>query len=174
MAVASQTAFVIRQHTSAYVSIRQHSSAYVGKACRRRLRGWRWHHKQYLYFCTSKTSKLSTGGDGAGSFARLLALNTLIPGGIRASVGDGVAEQPACLRQHPSASVSIRQRMLVPASVGDGVAEQPACLRQHTSAHVSTRQHTSAYFSIRQHKSAYVCSPACLPLEPTAGLPLEP
>ncbi len=54
----------IRQHTSAYVSIRQHTSAYVSirmkeadfisRACTHFLRG------QYLYFCTSKASKLST------------------------------------------------------------------------------------------------------------------
>jgi hypothetical protein len=54
----------IRQHTSAYDSIRQHTSAYVSIrmkeadfiscTCTHFLRG------QYLYFCTSKASKLST------------------------------------------------------------------------------------------------------------------
>ncbi len=54
---------LIRQHTSAYVSIRQHTSAYVllffevcecaGMQLVQRLK------RQYLYLCTSKASKLS-------------------------------------------------------------------------------------------------------------------
>jgi hypothetical protein len=63
-AAAPSTAYVsIRQHTSAYVSIRQHSTAYVcgstaaaaPTVAQRLLR-------QYVYFCTSKASKID--GDG--------------------------------------------------------------------------------------------------------------
>ncbi len=70
----------IRQHTSAYGSIRQHSSAYLqrdvsvasGRAHGERVRNKRHVEKlllaglqqrllrQYLYFCTSKASKLSS------------------------------------------------------------------------------------------------------------------
>ncbi len=75
----------IRQHTSAYVSIRQHTSAYVGirrhtssyaqavsvrtsrpagrtkgKSAQQRKQAGRRQQRQYLYFCTSKASKLST------------------------------------------------------------------------------------------------------------------
>ncbi len=55
----------IRQHTSAYVSIRQHTSAYVsirhiyGILVRVR-DSYELLLRQYLYFCTSKASKLST------------------------------------------------------------------------------------------------------------------
>jgi hypothetical protein len=59
----------IRQHTSAYVSIRQHPSAYVsirqlhhlGDGNVGELGSLDVHaQSQYLYFCTSKASKLST------------------------------------------------------------------------------------------------------------------
>ncbi len=50
----------IRQHTSAYVSIRPHTSAYEVERCQREvaLRIL----LRYLYFCTSKASKVSTCG----------------------------------------------------------------------------------------------------------------
>jgi hypothetical protein len=64
----------IRQHTSAYASIRQHTSAgasdapyacsarlgpaYVSIRQHTSLRPWTQLLRQYLYFCTSKTSKL--------------------------------------------------------------------------------------------------------------------
>jgi hypothetical protein len=54
-----------------------------------------------------------------------------------------------CIRQHPSASVSIRQHTFI-------FCRSSTCIRQHTSANVSIRQHTSAHVSIRQHTSAYV------------------
>jgi hypothetical protein len=56
----------IRQHTSAYVSIRQHTSAYVSiRQHTSDLRVHRLHlpqllRCQYLYFCTSTASQLST------------------------------------------------------------------------------------------------------------------
>jgi hypothetical protein len=46
-------------HTSAYVSIRQHTSAYVSIRMLQLLSD-REQLRQYLYFCTSKASKLST------------------------------------------------------------------------------------------------------------------
>jgi hypothetical protein len=53
----------IRQHTSAYVSIRQNSSAYVSirKGGMKLLAHEppRAAQRQYLYFCTSKASKLT-------------------------------------------------------------------------------------------------------------------
>jgi hypothetical protein len=64
----------IRQHTSAYVSTRQHTSAYVSVVRKRAqlrrvaretqardiLRNAAGTQRQYLYFCTSNASKLST------------------------------------------------------------------------------------------------------------------
>jgi hypothetical protein len=52
----------IRPHTSAYVSIRRHTSAYVSirqhTPYRYLVPVLRWRQRQYLYFCTSKASKL--------------------------------------------------------------------------------------------------------------------
>jgi hypothetical protein len=55
----------ICQHTSAYVSIRQHTSAYVSIRQHTMAEIWSPYSLhastcQYLYFCTSKASKLST------------------------------------------------------------------------------------------------------------------
>jgi hypothetical protein len=67
------------------------------------------------------------------------------------------ASEPLRRRLHPSAYVSIRQRL--------GTAAPPPAsisIRQHTSAPrnryaaACIRQHPSAYASIRQHSSAYV------------------
>jgi hypothetical protein len=52
----------IRQHTSAYVSIRQHTSAYVREVLVHDSAKTGTQTCQYLYFCTSKASKLSTFG----------------------------------------------------------------------------------------------------------------
>jgi hypothetical protein len=90
---------------------------------------------QYLYFCTSKASKVSTNTDTCD----LSSTGSI--GGGRGRLAVSPLSSPssstlnACIRQHTSAYVSIRQ---------------------HTSAYVSIRQHTSAYVSIRQHTSAYV------------------
>ncbi len=64
-----------------------------------------------------------------------------------------------CIRQHPSASVSMRQLTSEHAGcirrqhtcVAGG-----CCIRQHPSASVGIRKHTSAYVSVRQHTSAHV------------------
>jgi hypothetical protein len=78
-----------------------------------------------------------------------------------------------CIRQHTSASVSIRHTRLACAphcgccclARANSPSAFPNCrqhtpayvsIRQQTSAYVSRRQHTSAYVSIRQHTSAYV------------------
>ncbi len=88
-----------------------------------------------------------------------------------------------CIRQHPSAYVSIRQHTSADASLPRSPlllssssplhTSASVSIRLHTSAdasayssslllfssaYVSTRQHTSAYVSIRQHTSAYVSS----------------
>jgi hypothetical protein len=57
---------------------------------------------------------------------------------------------------HPSAYVSIRQRMR-PIRLRQRLRTTTLTpIRPHTSAYVSIRQHTSAHVSIRQHTSAYV------------------
>jgi hypothetical protein len=90
--------------------------------------------RQYLYFCTSKASKLSTWA------------------GARHGTHPSAHAPPSShflllIRQHTSAYVSIRQHTSAYVSI-----------RQHTSVYVSIRPHTSAYVSIRQHTSAYVSS----------------
>ncbi len=96
-------------------------------ACRRLLR-------QYLYFCTSKASKLSAEGS---CFC------------LRTRARERREALDVSIRQHTSAHVSIRQHTSAYAYVS---------IRQHTSAYVSIRicQHTPAYVCIRQHTPAYV------------------
>jgi hypothetical protein len=98
--------------------------------------------RQYVYFCTSKASKMSTCTDGCDLHEHL------------------ACEPPAyvSLRQHTSAYVSIRQHTSAYISIRQ-LTSAYVSIRQHTSAHVSTRQHTSAHVSIRQHTSAYVSIP---------------
>jgi hypothetical protein len=135
------------QHTSAYVGTRQHPSAYVGirehpsylpRAARKYLSpaepaaphlhtppappGTRLLRCQYVYFSTSKASKLSTWQSA------------------RAKRCCAISGCAACIRQHTSAYVSIRQH--TSAVLRD---KRMRCL--HTSAYVSIRQHTSAYVS---------------------------
>jgi hypothetical protein len=172
----------IRQHTSAsvsiiassmwtssaYVSIRQHASAYLPRACEtcQPVRDGRAGSLcllsmcQYLYFCTSKASKLKRSrwfslpaARGAAAFL----LSTL------ASAYVSIRQHR--IRQHTSAYVSVLAK------------HTRICICQHTSAYVriayvSIRQrscqahshlHMSAYVSvhqnrIRQHTSAYVLS----------------
>jgi hypothetical protein len=104
------SAFVsIRQHTSAYVSIRQHTAG-GGGGCRLRAAARSAAcaaQRQYLYFGTSKASKLSTCG-GSRSCA------------------------PMLLSQHTSAYVSIRQHT----SAYDSIRQHTTAydsIRQHTS-----------------------------------------
>ncbi len=114
--------------------------------------------RQNLYFCTSKTSKLSTF-----IHARSLSL----------CLSDAVL---ACLRQNlyfctsKASKVSTCVRVLLTCrrrlALGLLLLEEDAyvsirptayvSIRQHTSEYVSIRQHTSAYELIRQHTSAYV------------------
>jgi hypothetical protein len=95
--------------------------------------------RQYVYFCTSKASKMSTCTDGCDLHEHL------------------ACEPPAyvSLRQHTSAYVSIRQHTSAYISIRQ-LTSAYVSIRQHTSAHVSTRQHTSAHVSTRQHTSAHV------------------
>jgi hypothetical protein len=113
---------------------------------------------QYLYFCTSEASKLSTCHHQA------LCVSTLLPSRTNCMIH-------VSIRQHTSAYVSKRQHTVCLHTVSACVSirHTSACvsirqhntsayvsIRQHTSACVSIRQHTSAYVSIRQHTSAYV------------------
>jgi hypothetical protein len=93
---------LLSQHTSAYVSIRQHTSAYVSI---RQLR-------QYLYFCTSKASKLSTILRSSSSCSRCICSLCSL--------------SLTCIRQHTLAYVSIRQHTSAYVSI-----------RQHTSAYAA-------------------------------------
>jgi hypothetical protein len=142
----------MRQHASAYVSIRQHTSAYVSirqhtsgrrRGCLRQT-DKRQTQRQYLYFCTSKASKLSTcmRGGGGGAFGRP------IRGGRRGQRLPMHTSAYVSIRQHTPAYVSIRQHKSAYASIrqrrGSAVREKE---RRHTSAYVSIRQHTSAYVS---------------------------
>jgi hypothetical protein len=61
----------------------------------------------------------------------------------------------ACIRPHPSASVSIRQHTSAYVSIRQHTTASVR-IRPHPSASVSIRQHTTASVRIRQHTSAYV------------------
>ncbi len=66
-----------------------------------------------------------------------------------------VADVVACIRQHTSACVRIRQHT---ASHTGGLFTTyfcSGCRCLHTSAYVSIRQHTSEYVSIRQHTASH-------------------
>ena len=100
---------------------------------------------EYLYFCTSKASKLK--------HRRASSSPSPPPG--RASAAPGTASAPRSAPVHTSAYVSIRQQTLRPR-----LAEL-LCIRQHTSAYVSIRQQAllprlAQLLCIRQHTSAYV------------------
>jgi hypothetical protein len=109
----------IHQHASAYISMRQHTSAYVSIRqqaelgvlwLRPRVPGMLHLLRQYLYFCTSKTSKPST--------------RSLVP--RIGHVGRiAVPSAHVSIRQHTSAYVSIRQHTSAYVSI-----------RQHTSAYL--------------------------------------
>ncbi len=88
--------------------------------------------REYLYFCTSKASKLSTWR--LCTSQRTLRSHCLL---------SPTAHTCRSIRQYTSAYVSIHTSAYV-------------SIRQHTSAYVSIRQHTSAYVSIRQRTAAYV------------------
>ncbi len=102
---------------------------------------------QYLYFCTSKASKLSTA---VSSEQRDRQQHTSAYVSIRQHTSAYVS-----IRQHTSAYASIRQQLSTAVSSRrSGIVNSEYVIRQHTSAYVSIRQHTSAYVSIRQHTSA--------------------
>jgi hypothetical protein len=83
--------------------------------------------REYLYFCTSKASKLSTFESCQHTMAMRLVCSMRHDSSVTLSAY-------VSIRQHTSAYASI-------------------C--QHATAHVSIRQHTSEYASIHQHTSAY-------------------
>jgi hypothetical protein len=109
---------------------------------------------RYLYFSTSKASKvsckLSTPRSLATARRRAVRQHTSAYVGIRRHTSAYVG-----IRQHTSAFVSIRQHT----SAYVGIRRHTSAyvgIRRHTSAYVGIRQHTSAYVGIRQHTSAYV------------------
>jgi hypothetical protein len=93
--------------------------------------------RQYLYFCTSKASKLSA----CRSRSMIPRLEHTPSRHTSAHVST---------RQHTSAYVSIRQhtcrsQSMIPRLEHTDSTTLFTCIRQHTSAYVSIRQHTSAY-----------------------------
>jgi hypothetical protein len=196
----------IRQHSSAFV---QHTSTYVTcVSCARASWGFPSRREtaalmrscrcptsphtrsprppptgtcQYLYFCTSKASKLSTCACAAPIRITSVADKAAKSVGACLGVSDRGSEQPS--RNHPHtfsvtppthtlreprlllAHVSIRQHASAYAAT-TSISVPPLRIRQHTSAYVSIRQHTPAYVSIRcddlhqctstVHMSAYV------------------
>jgi hypothetical protein len=143
--------------------------------CLERARAWsrqqRLLLRQYLYFCTSKASKLRTldvvscvserrEGDQRSA---LLQQRQLPPHPEQAQVAKSSAY--VSIRQHTSAYVSIRQHtsayVTAVAASGASTLRQPSAyvsVRQRTSAYVSVRQRTSAYVSVRQRTSAYLAA----------------
>jgi hypothetical protein len=134
--------------------------------------------RQYLYFCTSKASKLST-------FVHALSLSLCLSDAVLACLRQNLyfrtskaSKVSTCVRVfltcrrrlalgllllvedayvsiRPSAYVSIRMLMDVCCFFLQKT-HTSAYVHQHTSAYASIRQHTSAYVSIRAHTSAYV------------------
>jgi hypothetical protein len=88
--------------------------------------------RQYLYFCASKASKLSTSGF---------------------TVAEGVPSEAApSSPEHMSAYVSIRQHTSADVSIRH-LSLQHCGYTLHPFRSRVSRQHTSAYVSIRQHTS---------------------
>jgi hypothetical protein len=121
---------------------------------------------QYLYFCTSKASKLHVYRP---SFAEVqstledMQFVFSLVGSSRSGGGIYVYS----IRQHTSACVSIFARRVLTRRRYICIQYTSACVSmrqqrrryiciQHTSACVSMRQDTSACVRIRQHASAYV------------------
>jgi hypothetical protein len=101
--------------------------------------------RQYLHWCTSKSSKVSTWA-GPDQRAQLSSCQVPLP----APLLHTSAYVSIC--QHTSAYVSIRAIILSGPTAGTTPASRKlVSIRQHTTAYVSIRQHTSAYVSIRQH-----------------------
>ncbi len=103
---------------------------------------------QYLYFCTSKASKVGT-------------LSSRVSRSTLSTVCWSVEERAACvgLVQHSSGLVQHSSGLVQHSSAYvRSVEESAVCigLVQHSSAYVSIRQHTSAYVSIRQHTSVSI------------------
>ncbi len=96
---------------------------------------------QYLYFCTSKASKLGT----LSSRVWRSTLSTVCWSVEESAACIGLVQHSSGLVQHSSAYVR-------------SIEESAACigLVQHSSAYFSIRQHTSAYVSIRQHTSVSI------------------
>jgi hypothetical protein len=156
--------------SSAYVSICQHTSAYSPRACEtcQPVRDGRagslclLSRCQYLYFCTSKASKLKRSRwfslpAARGAAAFLLSTLASAYVSIRqhhirqhtsAYVSVLAKHTRICICQHTSAYVRIAY---VRAYVSVLAKHTRICICQHMSAFVRI-----AYVSIRQHTSAYV------------------
>jgi hypothetical protein len=118
-----------RSATSSFVSRRQYTSAYVGIR----------QHRTHIYRPSRFHKQIGN-----------LLLCPIFP--VRQFLSRVVAH---CIRQHPSASVSIRQHTSASVSIRQYTSAYVS-IRQHPSVYVSIRQHLSACVSIRQHTSAYV------------------
>jgi len=127
--------------------------------CLERARAWsrqqRLLLRQYLYFCTSIASKLSTldivscvPERREGDERRALLQQRQLP--------SRPEQAQVANRQHTSAYVSIRQRPSAYVGIRQHTSQLPPRPKQ---ARVANRQHTSAYVSVRQHTSAYVGIP---------------
>jgi hypothetical protein len=104
--------------------------------------------RQYLYFCTSKTRKLSTESSPAPSRWKYSCVSvcTFV-----------LVKQVNCVpnhRQHPAVGNTAPESVLRHAEAT--AQRQPPRPQTPKSApiYVSIRQHTSAYVSIRQHQAA--------------------
>jgi hypothetical protein len=133
----------IRQDTSGYVRIRQDTSVGTGRGstrfcqslyvctrkasklrtCQAHRRGGCAGRRQYLYFCTSEASKLSTKLS-----TKRRTCQAHHRGGCAGRLPSGGS---TCSRSSP-------------------VAASYVSIRQHTSAYVSIRQHASACVSIQR------------------------
>ncbi len=112
---------------------------------------------QFLYFCTSKASKLSSKPSTSTLRSRRSVKMT------RDCISCGVARRTKAARSGRSASLLCRSTHSFAAYVSirqhTSASVRPLeAGTQHTPAYVSIRQHTSASVSIRQHTSA--CTPA--------------
>jgi hypothetical protein len=157
-----------RQNTSAYVSIRQHTPAYVRlRQTGRRIFGLsvssatKLLRCQYLYFCTSNASKVSTRHrvGGLSHVARKLP-PPHVPASVsirqRMRLSDVVRQTSAYVSGCGFPPLSDRRPECIPT---DGIRQHVsayASIYQHTSTYISICQHVPAYVSIRQHMSAYV------------------
>jgi hypothetical protein len=147
---------IIRQHTSAYVSIRQHTSAYVSiRTSRPSCMPARRPVTRMMScpFSGGRSDVMRSRSSTALTCCDSIRQHKSAYGSIRqhTHLRQHIARQHSTahiIHQHTSAYVSIRQHMSAYVST-----RQHTHLRPHigSSAFVSIHQHTSAYVSIRQH-----------------------